>query len=531
MFDFDIESSSVAIAVADTQNDIFISKSAIFSQCFPGIEKKSDLLNHLSKKGEDGILVQRNVLIFNELYWELSIVENFGPFELYVVRNISNEFDVLTRLKASINTLKSTSQLFNDIFQQKLPIGIMVIDADYNVVFANNYLKKLFTIPTSANLKRCYNYRKRISPCKDCIFRNFKSDETKNKLVIDEREKKLTCSIFQIEDRYLLLYSDTTKEISLITEIKQQQADLQKANIKIAEQNDILKRLSDINIQIGILKDMEGILERITESIMDTFSSKKGAVLLKNEKGHIEYAYFSKEIESTEQEQLIAAAKQEKDRPIAYIAWQIKNKEQISGELFLYRPEKIVDESVMDLFLTQTGIYLENTKLQKKLEEAAQIDGLTGVFNRYYLDKKFKEEISLSERFDQPLSLILVDVNGLKEANDEIGHEAGDLLIKETATILKNNVSHSDFVFRLGGDEFVILLVDCPEYHLNIMVDMFKELQNDHFVSLEEHRIPLHFSIGGACSTSVEYDKLKDQADKAMYLDKEAYYKKHRKYR
>ncbi len=525
MIEFDIEKSSFAIAVTEKDGDHFVSVSQIFSLCFPGIESVPKLMSLVSQRGAQGIVLSRKLVSFNEMSWELFVIENIGDYVIYLLKDVSPEFEVLKRLKENIAPLKESNQLFNEIFKQYIPIGILVVDSNYNVQFANNYLKMLFNIPKTANLKKCYNYRKRISPCPECLFVNFKIDIEKSKLKINTKDKLITSRIFQINDKYLILFTETTKEINLINEIKKQQTNLENANLKIAEQNNILKRLSDINIQIGLIKEMEPILKKIAESIIETFRCKKGAIILCNERNNIEYAYFSAEITDSEQESLIQFIRQKTSIHESYTVLQIKNNEDVTGEIFLFNPEKEVDKSILDLFMAQVSIYLENIKLQKRLEEVAQIDGLTGVFNRYYLDKKFEEEKILSEKFNQPLSLILADVNGLKEANDAYGHEAGDLLIKETAAILKDNVSLYDSVFRLGGDEFVILLVNCPDYHLKIMVNMFRDLQLKKTVELKNRKIPIRFSIGGACSTEFSYEKLKDMSDKEMYLDKKQYYK------
>lgn len=531
MLDIDIEKNAYAIAITENEKDPFFSKSTIFSLCFPGIEKKSQLISLISKKGDGRIVLDKKIVFFNEMSWELFILNDIGNVDIYLLKDVTSEFQVLKRLKENIIPLKEENRLFNEIFKQYIPIGIMVIDEEYNIQFVNNFLSDLFIIPKIAKLKKCYNYRKRISPCPECILVNFKSDNTKNILSIKTNDKLITNRIFQINEKYLLLYSDTTKEIKLINEIKKQQLELRNANIKIAEQNDILKRLSDINIQIGVIKDIEKILKKITDSIIETVHCEKGAIILRNEKNNIEYAFFSSKIGKKEQNNLIGCIKKEKSLLDLYVVLQIKNKGEVTGEIFLYNPQKVLDQSILDLFLAQVSIYLENVKLQKRLEEVAQIDGLTGVFNRYYLDKKLEEEKRLSEKFTQPLSLILVDVNGLKEANDQLGHEAGDLLIKETASLLKSNISLYDSVFRLGGDEFVILLINCPVFHLKIMIKMFKDLQKNRFIYLNKNKMSLHFSIGGACSTEFPVDDLKVQADREMYLNKEEFYAERNKYR
>jgi diguanylate cyclase (GGDEF)-like protein len=102
---------------------------------------------------------------------------------------------------------------------------------------------------------------------------------------------------------------------------------------------------------------------------------------------------------------------------------------------------------------------LEKTK---KLEEKASKDALTGLFNRGKFDDVLTKEIALSETLDEPLSVVFLDIDHFKIVNDTYGHDAGDTVLKEIATILRSTVRKGDFVARWGGEEFVITLQSAP---------------------------------------------------------------------
>ena len=85
-------------------------------------------------------------------------------------------------------------------------------------------------------------------------------------------------------------------------------------------------------------------------------------------------------------------------------------------------------------------------------------DCLTGVHNREYLDLRLEEEVALAKRKGHPLSVALLDVDGLKEVNDRLGHLAGDEALKAVGKALRHNLRACDGVARYGGDEFVILM-------------------------------------------------------------------------
>jgi diguanylate cyclase (GGDEF)-like protein len=107
-----------------------------------------------------------------------------------------------------------------------------------------------------------------------------------------------------------------------------------------------------------------------------------------------------------------------------------------------------------DLEAQKSQLESQNTMLQHE----ASSDGLTGVFNRRYFEESVEKEFATATRHSWPLSVIFVDVDKFKQINDNHGHQSGDLILREVASLLRQNVRESDTVARYGGDEFVLLL-------------------------------------------------------------------------
>jgi diguanylate cyclase (GGDEF)-like protein len=152
---------------------------------------------------------------------------------------------------------------------------------------------------------------------------------------------------------------------------------------------------------------------------------------------------------------------------------------------------------------------------EEKIKYIGLHDNLTGVYNRAYFDEEIK-------RFDTqrklPISLIMVDINNLKLINDALGHVTGDLMIIETANILKKHARGEDFIARYGGDEFIIFLPETDEDDAeSIIKRILNNLQNKKTVS-----VPLSISTGCATKndTSQEITGVLRLADKRMYSDK-----------
>ena len=91
------------------------------------------------------------------------------------------------------------------------------------------------------------------------------------------------------------------------------------------------------------------------------------------------------------------------------------------------------------------------------LAHKAMIDGLTGLWNRGYLDQRLASEISLAQRHNRPFSVIMADIDHFKSINDQHGHPFGDQVIRQVAGLITSRSRTEDIVCRYGGEEFAIL--------------------------------------------------------------------------
>lgn len=94
----------------------------------------------------------------------------------------------------------------------------------------------------------------------------------------------------------------------------------------------------------------------------------------------------------------------------------------------------------------------------KKLQINAATDGLTGLYNRRFFDETCEKELNRAKRYGQPLAIVILDLNKLKDVNDRHGHLVGDQVLQLAATTLNKTLRASDFASRIGGDEFALLL-------------------------------------------------------------------------
>ncbi|WP_019623781.1 GGDEF domain-containing protein [Thioalkalivibrio thiocyanoxidans] len=95
---------------------------------------------------------------------------------------------------------------------------------------------------------------------------------------------------------------------------------------------------------------------------------------------------------------------------------------------------------------------------QRQLARSAQTDELTSLWNRAHIEQLFEEERARNERYGQPFSVILIDVDHFKAVNDTWGHSTGDAVLRQFAELLRQNLRKVDAIGRIGGEEFFVLL-------------------------------------------------------------------------
>jgi diguanylate cyclase (GGDEF)-like protein/PAS domain S-box-containing protein len=111
-----------------------------------------------------------------------------------------------------------------------------------------------------------------------------------------------------------------------------------------------------------------------------------------------------------------------------------------------------------NMFAEQVRLSLANIQLREALRSQSIRDALTGLYNRRYLDEILERETRRAVRSTQGLGLLMLDLDHFKKFNDTFGHDAGDTVLRETASFLLKSVRTEDFVCRFGGEEFIVIL-------------------------------------------------------------------------
>jgi diguanylate cyclase (GGDEF)-like protein/PAS domain S-box-containing protein len=116
--------------------------------------------------------------------------------------------------------------------------------------------------------------------------------------------------------------------------------------------------------------------------------------------------------------------------------------------------------------------------LEEELLNLSVTDPLTGVYNRRHFQRVLHREMSRSDRYARPFSLIMLDIDHFKEVNDRFGHEAGDRVLNELTAMIRGRIRTSDLLARWGGEEFLILLTDTTlRQAVSLAEDILRQLK------------------------------------------------------
>jgi diguanylate cyclase (GGDEF)-like protein len=157
--------------------------------------------------------------------------------------------------------------------------------------------------------------------------------------------------------------------------------------------------------------------------------------------------------------------------------------------------------------------------MEKQLRYMTNHDTLTGLYNRTF----FEEELRRLDRGREfPISIIMADIDDLKETNDNLGHETGDELLKRFAQVLGASFRKEDVAARIGGDEFAVLLPNTGKKAAGDAICRVKRMLEEHNTALVGNPLRLSFGVSSAETHASLTDLVRD-ADKKMYAEKQVH--------
>ncbi len=168
---------------------------------------------------------------------------------------------------------------------------------------------------------------------------------------------------------------------------------------------------------------------------------------------------------------------------------------------------------------------LRTKRLQDILEQQSFLDGLTGLWNRSYLDRRLESELTVALRYGRPLSVVIADIDYFKRINDTHGHLFGDVVLQGISEALRTHARRSDIVARYGGEEFGILLVDTTLHAAIYVAERLRISIESRLFEAHGDAMSVTSSFGMSCTENIigelTPESLIREADRALYAAKD----------
>lgn len=168
---------------------------------------------------------------------------------------------------------------------------------------------------------------------------------------------------------------------------------------------------------------------------------------------------------------------------------------------------------------------LRTKRYHDLLSARANVDGLTGIWNRSYFNQRFGEEIAAAQRYGRVVSLVMLDLDHFKAHNDVFGHPFGDRILQVVGDILHSAVRTTDAPARFGGEEFALILTETGSEGALVIAERIRQRIASTVFRPKDANVPVTASFGVACTEASGRDSLSvarmiHDADAALYRAK-----------
>ena len=181
------------------------------------------------------------------------------------------------------------------------------------------------------------------------------------------------------------------------------------------------------------------------------------------------------------------------------------------------------DGTIESLYLSVQDVS-EMVSYQKKLVRLNQVDALTGVYNRNFMENQLQKEFERCLRFKHKLSLLMIDIDLFKNINDTYGHQCGDFALKTISQRIADNIRSTDFLIRYGGDEFCCILTETSsEAAFNVAEQLRQAICTEPFTFKEtDFKATISLGVASLDVNDVDIENLLRKADTALYKAKQS---------
>jgi len=212
-----------------------------------------------------------------------------------------------------------------------------------------------------------------------------------------------------------------------------------------------------------------------------------------------------------------------------FVCVPLKGKQQIQGALLVDNmiTKKLItkdDTRVLTMFANQAGLAIDNAQLYESVKFQAHTDSLTRLWNHGHFQDSLEELLKEIESKDDVITLVMIDIDNFKEYNDTLGHQKGDVALREVASIFKTSMRSNDLVCRYGGEEFAIIMPDINKSKAYNIIERVRKRIEKTFRREKKEAEPFPFTISSGIASfphdATDKETLIKKADEALYKAK-----------
>jgi diguanylate cyclase (GGDEF)-like protein len=428
---------------------------------------------------------------------------------------------------------------FQNIFNL-LPDLLVDINSSFQIT---KYNSAVLEVRENEKPEMCYEIMGRSSVCEQCPVEAGdigQGTNVKKSHRINDRFYTEEFRAFSPGKGGMLIFRETTRQIQLIEQIREQSEMLTK-------KNNLLSSLADLEILMHSEDDPKVVLEYFLDIFLLLYQAETAAVIISDirlasiwftiqrglsddEMNALSRSFVSREVQTACPHEI----------PKENLPWEdtfqfnlMGAHERLLGIIMIKGFRAADSMEITNAFKEPLGAFIQNRLLMRQLEEKANTDPLTGLYNRGYIDRAIAEEEIKLATYNIPFSVVMVDVNGLKKANDIHGHAVGDQLILMVSKKLKSSIRVSDVVARTGGDEFIILLTGTTDAGAQKFIERLSNVffKNFFIETGNLDKLQVTISMGAAGADKFPPQDLIREADRLMYQAKEDFYSRNARYR
>jgi diguanylate cyclase (GGDEF)-like protein len=206
-----------------------------------------------------------------------------------------------------------------------------------------------------------------------------------------------------------------------------------------------------------------------------------------------------------------------------FIAIPFLSEKKIVGILTIENLPK-ADMERLAILSTQFALEIKKVLLYEMVEQMAITDSLTGLYVRRHFYDRLNEELKRSRRYKLKFAFLMLDIDDFKRCNDTYGHMVGDVILKEMARVIKENVREIDIVARYGGEEISLVLPDTAEESARMVAERLRKKIEEHVFRAYDEKLKLTVSVGVSIypKDAPEAKALIEKADAALYAAKKS---------